>query len=171
MRPIKTGQRPKSNKKTKMRQMSTKASNSRCKFSDTWFRVFLHDFGTKSRFSFWDPYAPNPGLQHICMILGLNHKGYHILHCSHGKKSYGNMSIEKLSPFHVNKIIMEEAPSLGKIRKFTCRTPMPHRKRLGRRDERDLDFCIFLRKKELWKYTARRDADFYRPMPNLFLFP
>ena len=108
-----------------MRQMSTKASNSRCKFSDTWFRVFLHDFGTKSRFSFWDPYAPNPGLQHICMILGLNHKGYHILDCSHGKKSYGNMSIEKLSPFHVKKKIWKKHPHLEKYGNLPAGHPCP----------------------------------------------
>ena len=30
------------------------------------------------------------------------------------------------------------------------------------------EVCIFMSKKELWKNTARREADFYRPMSNRF---
>ena len=65
-------------------QMSTKAFNPQCKINfgnltfrililqTTWFWVFLHDFGTKSRFSLGSLSSKPPGLQRICMILGLN---------------------------------------------------------------------------------------------------
>ena len=51
--------------KNRKKQMPTKASNTRCKINfgnltfrililqTTWFTANLHDFGTKSRFSFW----------------------------------------------------------------------------------------------------------------------
>ena len=54
------------------------------------------------------------------------------------------------------------------IWKFTCSSPRPIAKGSGEATREILDFCIFMSKIELWKYTARRNADFYRPMPNLF---
>ena len=41
-------------------------------WSSAWFWVFLHDFGTKSTFSFGSLSSKPPGLQRICMILGVN---------------------------------------------------------------------------------------------------
>ena len=64
----------------------------------------------------------------------------------------------------------QEAPSRGKK---TCGNlpaghPCPIAKGSGDAMREILDFCIFMSKTELWKYTAQRDADFYRPVPNLF---
>ena len=68
-----------------MRQISTKASNPRCKINfgnhpyrililqTTWFWLFLQDLGTKSRFGFGTLILQTTWfLQRICMILGQN---------------------------------------------------------------------------------------------------
>jgi hypothetical protein len=92
------------------------------------------------------------------------------MYCSHRKKNYGNMSIEKLSPFHVKKIWKWSKSTLTwkKNGNLPVGHPCPIAKGLGDAMREILDFCIFISKTELWKYTARRDADFYRPMPNLW---
>ena len=98
------------------------------------------------------------------------------MYCSHRKKNYGHVSIEKLSPFHVKKTygndpIPRSTLTWKKNGNLPVGHPCPIAKGLGDAMREILDFCIFISKTELWKYTARRDADFYRPMPNLFLFP
>ena len=64
----------------------------------------------------------------------------------------------------------QEAPSHGKkyIWKFTCSASRPFQKGSLYKLLPIFEVCIFMSKKELWKNTARREADFYRPMSNLF---
>ena len=64
----------------------------------------------------------------------------------------------------------QEAPSRGKktYGNLPAGHPCPIAKGLGDAMREILDFCIFMSKTELWKLTARRDADFHRPVPNLF---
>ena len=123
--------------KKRMFQMSTKAFNPRCKINfgnltfrvlilqTTWFTANLHDFGTKSRFSFGILILQTSPTDATVAI---------IMHCSHGQKNYGNMSIENLSPLSGNKILemvqCQEAPLHGK--KYTeiylqRVTPLPKR--------------------------------------------
>ena len=68
--------------KKRMGQMSTKASNLRCKINfgnltfrvlvlqTTLFPVYLHDLGTKSRFSFWILILQTTWFTAYCMISG-----------------------------------------------------------------------------------------------------
>jgi hypothetical protein len=64
----------------------------------------------------------------------------------------------------------QEAPSRGKktYGNSPAGHPCPIAKGLGDAMREILDFCIFMSKTELWKLTARRDAYFHRPVPNLF---
>ena len=63
----------------------------------------------------------------------------------------------------------QEAPSHGKkIWKFTCSASRPFQTGSVDKVLPIFEVCIFMGKTELWKNTARRDADFYRPMSNLF---
>ena len=85
-----------------MRQLSTKASNSRCKcnfgnitvriliLQTTWFSRYLHDCGSESRTFFGIP-----SLQTIWFSTD------RIMHCSNEKSTYGNVSIPILSPCQV----------------------------------------------------------------------
>ena len=54
------------------------------------------------------------------------------------------------------------------IWKFTCSATRPFQKGSLYKLLPIFEVCIFMSKKELWKNTARREADFYRPMSNLF---
>ena len=84
------------------------------------------------------------------------------------------MTIEKLSPFYVKSNYgTGSIPGSTLSRKKTYGNspaghPCPIAKGLGDAMREILDFCIFMSKTELWKLTARRDADFHRPVPNLF---
>jgi hypothetical protein len=96
------------------------------------------------------------------------------MHCSHGQKNYGNMSIEKLSPFqetnnYGNGRVPKSTLTWKKqiIWKFTCSASRPIRKGSIEEWLEILEVCIFMRKTELWKITARREADFYRPMTHV----
>ena len=55
----------------------------------------------------------------------------------------------------------QEAPSRGKktYGNLPAGHPCPIAKGLGDAMREILDFCIFMSKTELWKLTARRDAD------------
>ena len=82
------------------------------------------------------------------------------MHCSHGQKNYGNMSIEKLSPLSGNKELWKwsyakKHPHMEKkIWKFNCGTSRPFQKGSDYQILRNLDLCIFISKKELWKNRA-----------------
>ena len=146
--------------------------------------MFLHDFGTKSRFSFgtlilqttWftanlHDFGTNP-----FSVLGSGYMWNYsstclfwsptdatvaiIMHCSHGQKNYGNMSIEKLSPFqetnnYGNGHMPRSTLTWKKyIWKFNCSTSRPFQKGSVYKVLPIFEVCIFISKTELWKNTA-----------------